>query len=77
MLLVILTALNMPVWLIMTNLDKADFQYSLFVKDHLQSWSLVYYGKPKHTNSSQHIVVLHSVQKLTRYLDCMELLLFC
>ena len=28
MLLVILTALNMPVWLIMTNLNKADFQYS-------------------------------------------------
>ena len=31
MLLVILTALNVPVWLIVTNLNKADFQYSLFV----------------------------------------------
>ena len=37
MLLAILTALNMPAWLIMTNLNKADFQYPLFVYDHLQS----------------------------------------
>ena len=32
--------------------------------------------KSKNTNSLQHIVVLHSVQKLTLYLDCVELLLF-
>ena len=31
MLLVILTAFNMPTWVIMTNLNKADFQYPLFV----------------------------------------------
>ena len=37
MLLLILTALNMPVWQIATNLNKADFQYSLFVLDHFQS----------------------------------------
>ena len=77
MLLVILTALNMPVWLIMTYLNKADFQYSLFVQDHLQGWSLVCHWKSKNTNSLQHIVVLHSVQKLTRYLDYRKLLSFC
>ena len=30
-LLVVLTALKMSVWLIMTKLNKTDFQYSLFV----------------------------------------------
>ena len=31
MLLIVLTALKMPVWLIMTKLNKTHFQYSLFV----------------------------------------------
>ena len=35
------------------------------------------YSKSKITNSLQHIVVLHSVQKPTHYLDYIELLLFC
>ena len=35
------------------------------------------HDKSKNKNSLQHIVVLHSIQKLTLYLDCMGLLLFC
>ena len=37
MLLAILTALKTAVWLTMTNVNRADFQYSLSVYDHLQS----------------------------------------
>ena len=42
MLLVILTALKMPVWLIGRNLNKIDFLYLIFVQDHSQSADPLY-----------------------------------